>query len=108
MNLQALFQPKDKDKEVSEALKSLDLTADKARICLETDDFKHFKQMYEQTERATIEAMIAFTKSFVEGQGDISRYAMVMSRLATKLETVRHLVRTIETSAKRGMSERES
>ena len=103
INLQNIFQqnPKD-DKEIQEAEKMLDMTAQKARICLGYSDFKVFKDSYERTERVTVDAMISFTKSYVEGTGDISRYAMVMSRLATKLETLRYLLKTIEAQSKRG------
>ena len=106
IDLQTIFQQKPKDeKEIQEAEKMLDMTAQKARVCLGYSDFKIFKESYERTENATVDAMISFTKSYVEGTGDISRYAMVMSRLATKLETLRYLLKTIEGQAKRGQSD---
>ena len=103
-DIKNLFQPKQKDeKEIIEAVRMIDLTANQARACLDQKDFKLFRESYERTERATVDAMINFTKLFVEGTGEITRYALVMSRLATKLETLRYLLKTVENNAKRGI-----
>jgi hypothetical protein len=105
-DLKHLFQPKPKKaEEIAQAEKMLDLAADKARVCIGYDDFKHYKQAYEQAERTTTDLLIGFSKNFIEGQGGQDRYAMVMLRLTTKLEVLRYLLKTIESNAKRGLED---
>lgn len=104
MDLKKLFQPKNKelqDKDIVEAVRMLDLTAKKARKCLEFEDFKHYKTAYIQAEAASIDSLISFAKSFVETPGgDVSKFALTVVRVTTKIETLRYLLRSIENSAK--------
>jgi hypothetical protein len=100
-DIKNLFQPKKDDKEIAQAERMLDLTAEKARICLSQSDFKIFRESYTRTESAMIEALISYSKNYIEGNGDLSRYALTMMRICTKIETVRYLLRTIESQAKR-------
>lgn len=100
-NLKDIFKPKS-DKDIKAANDMLDLTAQIARKCLEHADFKTYKDSYERTEKATVDSIISYSKSFIETPGgDVSKFAMTIIRLATKLESLRYLVKTIENSAKR-------
>lgn len=97
-------------KEVEEALvaadKTLDVTGDLARRCLSSEDFQHYRRMYASAESSIIDALIIYTKNFAEGGvGDVTKYAFTVMRMLTKLQHLKHLIKSIESDAKRGLSE---
>lgn len=107
--LKNVFRIKDREKEIKEAEKAIDLSGDIGRICLAYPDFKSYRESYERTEKITIDALIGYSKNFIESpHGDLNKYAMTTLRLLTKLETIRYLVRSIESDSKKGLDNEKS
>ena len=81
---------------------AMQVASDRARRCLETNEFKGYRQSFERAEKALMDSLIAYNHQFsIASQGDVLKYAMKINRLLTKAETVRELLRTIENAAKR-------
>lgn len=90
--------------QVKEAEKAIDVSGDIARNCLANEDFKLFKDSYARAEVITIDAIIGYTKNFVESENvDLQKYALTIIRLTTKLENLRYLIRTVENTAKKNV-----
>lgn len=110
--LKNIFLTKDQkelNKQLQDAEKSIDLTGDIARKCLGHEDFRLYREQYKRTEASTIDALITYTKNFVESPtGDITKYAMTTMRLLTKLQDLRYLVRSIEIDSKKGLENEKS
>lgn len=101
--LKDLYKTSD-EKKLKEIEKAIDLTGDIGRQCLNMEQFKNYRKSYERTEKATLDALIGYSKSFIESpHGDINKYAMTVSRLLTKLETVRYMIRAVENDSKKGL-----
>lgn len=105
--LRNIFPNKDvkrTQQEISEAEKALVITGDIARRCLSHEDFRTYRESYERTEKTTVDALISYTKLFVESpNGDITKYALTTMRLLTKLQDLRYLVKSIESDSKKGL-----
>jgi hypothetical protein len=91
---------------LAEADKVLDVTGDMARVCLSSEDFQHYRKMYQHAEAAIMDTLIIYTKNFAEGpSGSTEKYAFTVMRMLTKLQHLKHLIKSIESDAKRGLSE---
>lgn len=103
-NIFATKDEKELAQKLKDAEKSIDLTGDIARKCLGHEDFRQYREQYKRTEASIIDALISYTKNFVESPtGDITKYAMTTMRLLTKLQDLRYLVRSIESDSKKGL-----
>ena len=103
IDLKKIFQSEGA-RQIEDAEKSLDLTGDIARTCLATETFKTYRRDYEETEAHLVDTMILYTKNFVESdKGDLTKYALTMVRLMTRLQDLRYLVKRVESDAKKGI-----
>lgn len=105
-SLQNPFKPKahqdaEKLKEQTDAkLKEAELLA---KACFGTEQFQQYRDAYKKAEASTIDFMLRFNNSFfAEKTGDVQQYAFTIMRYLTRLQTLRSLLDTIETNAKRG------
>ena len=98
---------KDKDvKDIDNAISDLDsqlrITGDRARLCLNHNDFKAYRESYKRLEESVVDFMLAYNKSFQKDASGVEKYAFVISGYLTRLQVLKSLVSTIETQAKRG------
>lgn len=107
---QDLFKPTDeaKDKKaIKSAEASLQIVIDRAKRCLSMEEFKSYRDSFERAEDGIMDSLIAYTHHFsLSDEADITKYAMKVSRLITKVETLRMLLINIETKAKRGQNKK--
>src|SRR3990167_6494023 len=103
-----IFKPQDV-KDVDAKFKTAELTmqvaSDRARLCLNYESFKTYRDSFKRAEAALMDALIAYNNQFsMSESGDVYKYAMKVNRLLTKAQDVRELLNTVESHAKRGMS----
>ena len=104
-----IFQNETDEQKISNRLKDvdteLDHAGDLARKCLQYDDFKSYRKIYEKTESSLVDVLILYTKNFVESEtGTIDKYAITVVRLITKLQNLRYLLKKIDSDSKRGLN----
>ncbi len=96
---------KEVDKKIKSAEAALQAAGDRARICLNTDQFKIYRDSFKRAEAALLDALIAYNNQFsLSDSGNVYKYAMKINRMLTKAQDVRELLNTIETNARRGLS----
>ena len=96
---------KEVDKKLKSAEAALQAAGDRARICLNTDQFKIYRDSFKRAEAALLDALIAYNHQFsLSESGDVYKFAMKVNRMLTKAQDVRELLNTIETNARRGLS----
>jgi len=101
--LKRLFNKEaEKDNVINEAERLIVNTGDIARKCLTHEDFRLYRDAYIRTERASVNALILYTKNFVENPGgDINKYAITCMRLLTRIQDLRALLNNVDNDAKR-------
>lgn len=107
---QDIFKPKEaKDiaKKLNDAEIALEVAGDMARRCLGMEEFKVYRESFKRAEEGIMDSLISYNHYFsLSDSGDISKYALKVSRLLTKVESVRKLLSDIESNAKRGLSKK--
>lgn len=102
--IRSLFQPQDQKKNeqsIKDAEDQLRGLGELARKCLEAQDFKIYRVSYERTEASIVDALISYTKHFVENPGgDVTKYALTNVRLLTKLENLRFLLNSVQSDVR--------
>lgn len=88
--------------EIRRAQEAMDKAALMAKKCLSMPDFIEYRKTFERAEAGMVDTIISYTKSFVESEhGDTTKYALNMVRMVTRLQDFRHLLKSVETDAKR-------
>lgn len=98
---------KKEQEELERAQKEVELVytaaGDRARKCLETEDFKSYREDYRRAEGKFIDYLLKYNIFFHKNNGaSIESYAMVVSRYLTKLESLRALLEVITKDAQKG------
>ena len=91
------------NKKVVEAFKRLNAIGESARECLATQCFADYKKQLEQAKDAILDAMCAYTNRFIAGDSmGVDKYAVVMVRFITRVDSLRSLLNQVELDAKKG------
>ena len=101
-----IFKPQDA-KEVDAKFKTaevaMQVASDRARRCLELEEFKEYRDSFKRAELALMDSLIAYNHQFsISNDGNLQKYAMKINRLLTKAQDVRELLNIIETASRRG------
>lgn len=98
MNVSEMFGFGEQDevfkKDNTEALKAL---GDAARSCVNTKEFKNYKNQLEDTKLVILDQLAA-----MKPQGSLEQYGMQVMIYLDRYKTLKRLVDTIETDAKKG------
>lgn len=79
------------------------VAGDRARKCLETEDFKFYRDDYRRAETKIIDYLLKYNIYFHKNSSTgIESYAMVVSRYLTKLESLRSLLEVVVKDAQKG------
>lgn len=106
-----LFSPTDIDdenKKVLEAFKRIELTAASARQCINTQCFASYKENLERALGGMVDVMCAYTAKFIASdQVSADKYAMVMVRYVTRIDSLRSILKQVELDASKGINKTE-
>ena len=115
MSLRIPFQFKKPDEDddlklsVSAMEAALQVAGDRARECLSHEDFQLYREDYKRAEIKLIDLLIKYNKAFYKnGSTGIEAYAMNISSILTKLESLRSLLEVITVDAKKGFKNEKS
>lgn len=96
------------EEKIEKAELAIQASSDRARRCLELEEFKSYTESFKHAEDAVMDALISYNNQFsVSEGGDVFKYAMKVNRLLTKAEVARQLLKTVESQAKRGVKKKE-
>lgn len=87
-----------------QAEEAFTVVGDRARKCLNNDDFKAYRKDYLQTEAKVLDALLKYNTLFHKTTGgNITDYAMVVARYLTKLESLRSLLEAVAKDAQKDL-----
>lgn len=113
MERKNIFQFRSPDQQLHDINESVNLAmqvvGDRARKCLDQEDFKAYRAEYKATEEKLVGYLIKYNRLFHKtGQGNINTYAFQISYLLTQLENVRALLETVTENSKKGLNNEKS
>jgi len=92
-------------KELAQTEEKINIAGDVARACLGNENFGVYRKRYQDASDTLMDTLISYTKRFVEGDGgDITKYALTVVRMITKMQHLRYLLKTVEIDSKRGLN----
>lgn len=110
--IEKVFQkrtPEEKENDLKESTRLLNVTAARARACLNNPDFIQFKQDYIAAEARVLNDMIAYTDAYVASpNGDVVKYAFTILRLITRLKDYRSLISKVDVPEVKKPAEKEA
>lgn len=96
-----LFESEDKSN-IKETAKAIKETGAIARKCLTQSDFQLYRTKYEDLEKKVIDYMIGKARSF---NGDASKLGSEMLAVLVKIDTLRSLLKNVESDSKKGIND---
>ena len=101
MSFKSLFSFGDKTEEkLSPEIK---LTGDMARACLETRQFKAYREQYQSLESAVIDELIREAANFAVAPDSVEKFGAKCLVKLTRLRDLRSLVSKVEIDSKKGL-----
>lgn len=96
-----VFKPEQEAKP-SELLAAVKKTGVLANKCLNTEDFKQYREQFEVAQSKLVGAMITYTHEFfLEPKGGMDVYGAQMARFVTKIQDMRVLLGQIESDVRK-------
>lgn len=89
-------------KDEKEVVKYLNKTRDIARNCLATEQFKTYREEYENVEGKLVVVLLKVTAKYNSGGMTLNEYGAKMLVYMTELKSVRSLLAAIDGDAKKG------